>query len=139
MSGNTSQSMFSALESTWDQSTRRGWTTLASFTMQACGISLLLAISLIWAAGPPQVRWLQISAPASFAPQPEVVAQTPRGHQAAAGVSVPRPAQMIAPPWIPLHTKADNSDAGPLAPDLPHGAIGSGGGSDIDTGIAVPG
>ncbi len=38
--------MFSTLESTWDQSARRGWTTLASFTMQAFGLSLLLAISI---------------------------------------------------------------------------------------------
>jgi hypothetical protein len=40
--------MFSALESNWDQSARRGWTTLASFTMQALGLSLFVAVSLIW-------------------------------------------------------------------------------------------
>ena len=60
--------MFGTLESTFDQSTRRGWTTLASFTAQAFALASLLAISLIWAGGPPQVRWLGISAPASFTP-----------------------------------------------------------------------
>jgi len=60
--------MFSSLESAWDQSVRRGWTTLASFTMQALALSLLLAISWIWVGRPPEVRWLQISAPAAFSP-----------------------------------------------------------------------
>ncbi len=40
--------MFNTLESSWDRSTHRGWTTLASFTMQAFGLSLIIAISLIW-------------------------------------------------------------------------------------------
>ncbi len=51
--------MFSALESTWDQSARRGWTTLASFTMQAFGLSLLLLIPILTIQGPPKLQWLE--------------------------------------------------------------------------------
>jgi protein TonB len=51
--------MFSTLESTWDRSARRGWTTLASFTLQACGLSLLLLIPLIAIQGPPKLRWFE--------------------------------------------------------------------------------
>lgn len=39
--------MFSTLESTWDRSARRGWTTLASFGVQAMALSLLLLLPLI--------------------------------------------------------------------------------------------
>jgi len=49
--------MFSALESAWHQSARRGWTTLASFTMQALGLSLLLAIPILTIQGPPKLQW----------------------------------------------------------------------------------
>lgn len=58
--------MFNTLESNWDQSAPRGWTTLASFTLQAISLSLLIAVSLLWIERPPQVRWL-VTAPA-FAP-----------------------------------------------------------------------
>jgi protein TonB len=120
--------MFNTLESTWDQSARRrGWTTLASFTMQAFALSLLLAISLFWVGGPPQVRWLQLTAPASFTP---VAAEQPvRGHRTTAPVSTPRPTEIVAPRSIPtqiVSTADDNSV--PAAPDLSsieNGDVGS--------------
>lgn len=130
MSGN----MFSTLESTWDRSARRGCTTLASFTMQALGMSLLLAISLIWVERPPQVRWLQISAPAAFTPT--AAAETARGHHTATAVSNPTREQIITPPSIPHQIAAVNdTDSVPTAPDLPTIGTGSGRGS-VDT---VPG
>src|ERR1700732_1937211 len=48
--------MFSTLESAWDHSARRRWTTLASFTMQALGLSLLLLIPLLVIQGPPKLQ-----------------------------------------------------------------------------------
>ena len=57
--------MFSALENTWDQSARRGWTTAVSFAMQALGVSLLLAIPLLTVQGPPQ--WMRMTS-SFFAP-----------------------------------------------------------------------
>lgn len=49
--------MFSTLESTWDRSARRGWTALASFSMQVFGLSLLLLIPLLTIQGPTQLPW----------------------------------------------------------------------------------
>ena len=105
-----SDRMFSTLESTWDQSARRRWTTLASLTVQAFALSLLLAVSLLWVGGPPQVRWLQLSAPASFAPQP--AATEASGHHS---VGVVRPRQIVAPQSIPDHFAPANDIAGPAS------------------------
>jgi len=121
--------MFGTLESTFDQSTRRGWTTLASFTAQAFALASLLAISLIWAGGPPQVRWLGISAPASFTPQPSPTTEV-RVHHANAADSVGRPRQIFAPQTISPRIQNETSDTTSdfSAPDLPGSAIGSGNG-----------
>ncbi|MGA2201469.1 MAG: energy transducer TonB [Terriglobales bacterium] len=65
--------MFSALESTWDHSARRGWTTLASITVQTIGLSLLLLIPLLTIQGPPMLRWLELpilAPPPAPAPAP---------------------------------------------------------------------
>ena len=110
--------MFNTLESTWDQSAhRRGWTTLASFTMQALALSLLLAISLLWVGGPPQVRWLQLTAPASFTP---LAAEQPaRGRHTSAPVCNSRPDQIVAPRSIPRHVVSIGDDNSvPAAPDF---------------------
>ncbi|MFY9907919.1 MAG: energy transducer TonB [Terriglobales bacterium] len=130
--------MFNALESTWNQSARRrGWTTLASFTMQALALSLLLAISLFWVEGPPQVRWLQLAAPASFTP---VAAEQPApGHHTSAAVN-PRPSEFVAPPSIPTQIVSTVDDSSvPAAPDfssIDNGNIRSGrGGAGVDHGI----
>jgi len=110
--------MFSTLESTWDDSARRrGWTTLASFTLQAFALSLLIAISLIWVGGPPQVRWLQLTAPATFTP---VAAERPApGRQTSVAASHPRADEIIAPRSIPpqIVSTADENFV-PAAPDF---------------------
>jgi protein TonB len=51
--------MFSTLEGNWDQSARRGWTTLASFSMQVLGLSLLLLIPLLTIQGPTKLQWFE--------------------------------------------------------------------------------
>jgi protein TonB len=123
--------MFSTLESTWDHSAHRRWTTLASFTMQALGLSLLIAISLIWVERPPLVHWLQFTAPATFAPHVETQ-PAPRGHGAATTVAGPRSGQIVAPSSIPrIISMVGDSEPGLLAPELPNIGIGSGGGSDV--------
>ena len=53
--------MFSTLESNWDQSARRGRATLASFAVQALGLSLLLAIPLLTIQRPPKLQWFDQS------------------------------------------------------------------------------
>jgi protein TonB len=119
--------MFNTLESTWDQS-RRGWTTLASFTLQAFALSSLCAISLLWIEQPPQVRWLQFTAPAAFTPPP--AEQPADGHHPAATVGNARWGEIIAPRLIPRQIAAsDASGSVPAAPDLSSLGTGPGRGS----------
>ncbi len=109
--------MFSALETTWDQSARRRWTTVASFTMQALGLSLLLAMPLLWVQGPPQLLWFDPrilvppSAPAAPAPP---AAQRPIRSSNMSGEHL-LPPTMI-PPGI-AHVN-DSDSAAPPTPDL---------------------
>jgi protein TonB len=72
--------MFNTLESNWDQSARRGRAALASFTLQAFGLSLLLAIPLFTIQGPPKLQWSdqsQILVPPSAPPAPPTPRQAP--------------------------------------------------------------
>ncbi|MGB6385310.1 MAG: energy transducer TonB [Terriglobales bacterium] len=65
--------MFSTLEGNWDQSARRGWTTLASFSMQVLGLSLLLLIPLLTIQGPTKLPWFEgpiLTPPPAPAPPP---------------------------------------------------------------------
>jgi protein TonB len=130
--------MFNTLESTWDQSAcRRGWTTLASFTMQALALSLLLAISLLWVGGPPQVRWLQLTAPTSFS---AIATEQPaRGRHTSAPVRNSRPDQIIAPLSLPTRivNSADDNSV-PAAPDfssIDNGDVGSNRRGDVIHGL----
>jgi periplasmic protein TonB len=139
--------MFSTLESNWDQSAHRGWTTLASFTMQAIGLSLLLAVSLIWVERPPQVHWLQPVI--SRAGEPRVTPQAVSGHHTDPAVAKPRADQIIAPTVVPqnianVNDAKSDADTAPSAPDLAgfrSGRSGPGGGVDGGTGdmlVAIP-
>jgi len=109
--------MFRTLESTWDQSARRGWTTLASFTMQAFALSMLFAISLLWIERPPQVRWLQLTAPAAFTP---LAVEQPAGrHHAAPAAGNARRGEVVAPRSILRQIDAGNASGSvPAAPDF---------------------
>jgi protein TonB len=125
--------MFNSLESTWGQSTRRrGWTTLASFTMQAFALSLVLAFSLFWVR-PPQVRWLQLSAPATFTPAGDE--QPARGHHTVAPERNSRSDEIFAPPSIPtqiVNTGDDGSvSAAPDISSIDSGDVGSNRRSDV--------
>jgi protein TonB len=122
--------MFGTLESTSEQSTRLGWTTLASMTLQAFALSLLFAISLIRVGGPPPVRWIGISAPASFSPQP-APANEAREHHLSAAVSRPRqiyPPQAISPQPPSLQGGTSDTISDFSAPDVPGSVMGSGNG-----------
>jgi protein TonB len=88
--------MFSTLERNWDHSARRGWTTLASFTMQALALSLLLLIPLLVIQGPPKLHWFDespILIPPS-APAP------PTGQRLIHSSNISN-GQLLQPPMIP--------------------------------------
>ena len=126
--------MFSTLESNWDHSARRGWTTLASFTMQALGLSLLLAIPLIWVQRPPQLHWLErLASPAALTPP--AATQAAHAHSAATAVNNLPQRPFIAPRSIPLQIAAINdADSVPPAPEFP--TIGTGSGRGPEDGVA---
>jgi protein TonB len=126
--------MFSTLESNWDHSARRGWTTLASFTIQALGLSSLLAIPLLWVQRPPQLHWLErLASPAALTPS--APAQAAHAHSTATAVSNLPQRPFIAPRSIPLHAAAINdADSVPPAPDFP--IIGTGSGRGPGDGVA---
>jgi periplasmic protein TonB len=110
--------MFSTLENNWDHSARRGWTALASFTMQALGLSLLLAIPLLWVQRPPQLHWLErLASPAAT---PPTATQAAHAHSTATAVNNLPQRPFITPRSIPLQIAAINdADSVPPAPAFP--------------------
>jgi len=88
--------MFSTLESTWDRSARRGWTTVASLTFQAIGLSLLLLLPLLTIPTIPKLQW--------FDPLP--VPEAPASPLPASGRHLAHPSnfnheELMSPPRIP--------------------------------------
>jgi len=116
--------MFSTLETTWDHSARRRWTAVASFAMQALGLSLLLAIPVLTVQGPPRLEW--ITSP-FFAPPPAQAAPAaPNAHRAMRSSNASGD-HLLQPPTIP-HGIAPVNDADvPAAPEI--GDIGIPGGT----------
>jgi protein TonB len=53
----------SLLDSQWANRSHRGWTTLASFAMQALAVAVVLALPLIYTEGLPKLHLLSLSAP----------------------------------------------------------------------------
>jgi protein TonB len=53
--------MFSTLENIGESLVHRGRATLTSFTIQAVGLSLLLAVPLLTVQGPPRLQWMRES------------------------------------------------------------------------------
>jgi len=125
--------MFSTLESTWDHSVRRRWTTLASFSMQALGLSLLLAVPMLFVQGPPRLQWLAASV---FSPPPASAPPAPRGAQRAPHASNMSADHLAQPAAIPngISTVIDHDVAG--APDFAETGVPGGTGH---RGPGVPG
>jgi len=120
--------MFNTLESTWDQSARRGWSTLASFGFQALAMSLLLAIPFAWVQGPPRITWLQPVPVTYTAPVQPVEPVTPQPqHYHAGSVSNMYNEHLLAPTHIPIRVaEINDKELGPVAPNLPDIDFGPG-------------
>ena len=116
--------MFSTLESTWDRSARRGWSTLASFGFQAMAVSLLLAIPFLWVQGPPRVRLID-SLPA---PPPALPAPAPRvpGERNSAPSTNMGGTHILQPPTLPTASAILNEPEIPTAPDVGSFGVESG-------------
>lgn len=90
--------MFQALETSWDQSARRGWTTLASFSMQAFAVSMLLAIPILTIQGPPRLAWIEER---PLVPPPGRAPRQPAGVRRNVQNSEIRAGQLLPPQVIP--------------------------------------
>lgn len=65
----------SLLDSHWENRSRRGWTTLASFALQTLGIVVVLMLPLLYTEGIPKLHLVSASAPIGPPPGPPPVAQ----------------------------------------------------------------
>src|SRR5258708_3354981 len=117
--------MFQTLDATWDRSARRRWSALASFSMQALALSLLLAIPLVWVQGPPRLQWLDSSIfsppPAPAPPAPQVAHHPSRGTEVS-GIQIVMPSSI--PPTISTIV-----DEAPAAPSIRETGIWKGSGN----------
>ncbi len=101
----------SLLESNLDRS-NRGWTTLASFTMQTLGVAILLMLPLLYTEGLPKLHLLSVSAPIGPPPGPPAAQQHSAFRQ---GQSNLFHGIVVAPPSIPIGVKPITDDSFPPA------------------------
>jgi len=107
--------MFSTLESTWNQSARRGRATLVSFAMQALALSLLLAIPLLTIQGPPKLHWFDESSILTPPPAPAPPARGPRPIHPS---NISQGGQLLEPPTIPPSITILNEQPVASSPDV---------------------
>lgn len=90
----------SLLESPWSDRSRRGWTTLLSFTAQVFGVGVLLAIPLLYTEGLPTLKLIAAGAPLMAPPEPPHVS----GSETAAGghASNTLPPLVVRPNFHPI-------------------------------------
>jgi periplasmic protein TonB len=103
----------SVLEVSWAQRSRRSWTTLTSFVLEALAIGVLLLLPLWKTVGLPKARTVSTPISMGVAPaEPETL------HRQPAGSSAPAPttsttARFVAPGRIPRGISATSNDTPP--------------------------
>jgi len=119
----------SMLEATWAQRSRRSWTTLTSFGLQAVVISLLLLLPLWKTVGLPRVR--MVSTPIS-AGRPDMKPTTSQPHGGSRSIAQTSAViiPLIQPGRVPTGRRTGPDDPAPQPP---------GGGGDYIPGIELPG
>ena len=115
----------SMLETSWGQRTRRSWTTLTSFGLQAVVIGLLLLLPLLKTVGLPLVRVLPT--PVSLGAPPP--AAPPSRHQNVTTIVQSNLADnvLVAPPEVPNHVAQIEEVVAP--PQISFGPSGVPGGT----------
>jgi protein TonB len=128
----------SLLETSWAQRTRRSWTTLTSFGVQAVVVALLLLLPLLKTVGLPSTR--PISTPISVGlPPAEPAAPRPPAPGASVVVSNYDKGRLMMPTRVPplIQPGVDEASAqGPGGPDV--GVIGTGPGPGLPNGLLLP-
>jgi protein TonB len=110
-------------ETPWENQSHRGWTALASFTLQALVVLALLLVPLVFASGLPSLQFiLPLVAPAAAPPPPSGAAARTRANTMSQVTPDGRP---IAPASIPHGVTAIEDQA----PPIPPGTVGIVGGT----------
>jgi protein TonB len=99
----------SLLDSHWTNRSRRGWTTLASFALQAIGVGVVVSLPLLYTEGLPRLHLVSVAAP--IGPPPGQ--RAPANQRPATGrpQNVLRPNIFSAPSQIPPEISRDPDPA----------------------------
>jgi protein TonB len=89
----------SLLDSQWDNRSHRGWTTLASFALQALAVAALLLLPLLYTQGLPQLQLMASLVAPTPPPAPPAPAQMRSSPEARSNLSAN--GEIIAPRSIP--------------------------------------
>ena len=128
----------SMLETSWAQRTRRSWTTVTSFLLEALVIGLLLLLPLWKTVGLPAVR--TVSTPVSLGRPEPAPAPRPRTGTPVANVSNFEGVRLIEPGRIPPTIKMGPDAEAPQPPGVfMPGITGIGSGLGLPTGLWSPG
>lgn len=126
----------SLLETSWAHRSRRSWTTLTSFGLQAVIIGLLLMIPLLTTVGLPLVR--TVSTPIGIFRRDPGPAPRDPGRRTTLVPVTPYSGRIMEPSRIPITIpKGDNPAAQPTGPE-PDGGIYIGPSTGSDPGIPMP-
>jgi len=123
----------SLLETSWAQRSRRSWTTITSFGIEALAIGLLLLLPVLRTVGLPSAR--TVSTPISIGRTSEhTPASRPRGGSVSLNARNLVTPRLVAPGHIPIDIRMGGDE---LAPQMPGGSeIGlAGSGPGIPDGI----
>jgi protein TonB len=88
----------SLLDSPWSDRSRRGWTTLVSFAMQAVGLGMLLLLPLLYTEGLPHFQSIAALVPPAPPPAPPATGPVRRDRETTSNMSSQG---LIAPHFVP--------------------------------------
>lgn len=126
----------SLIDSNWAQTSRRGWTTIASFALQTAALGMLLMLPLIYTEGLPQLKLL--ASPGMVAPAPPPgPPPTPVAHRHELPVSNFQNGVLMEPQRIPRAVR-DVDDRGVTPPDAAPGLDIIGGTGTRGNGPGIP-
>ncbi len=89
----------SMLDAPWADRSRRGWTTLASFALQAVAVGCLLLLPLLYTQGLPQFQLISSLIAPTPPPAPLAPEAVRNPHQAASNLS--SDGRVVAPRFVP--------------------------------------
>lgn len=119
----------SLLDTPWTDRSRRGWTTLVSFAMQAAGVGGLLLLPLLYTQGLPQLQLMSALIAPAPPPPPPALAPARDTHVSS---NLSSDGRVIAPPSVPRQIL--NVDETVAPPPINLNGLGVSGGTGDPTG-----